>query len=140
MERRWILDLGIAAALAGAMVAEMAYRTDHRTETTSLGIAVCIVAVLPTLARHRHPGPAMFACMALLFGVLAVVDVHNTAPFSSMLCGYSLALVADRRRLALAASVMVPGRARRRPALQRPPHPPRRRDSRRTSPSWPRRC
>ncbi len=108
MGRQRFLDLGIAAALAVAMVIEMAVRTDNRTETTPLGIAFCIVAVLPTLARHRHPGPAMFACMALLFGVLAVVDVHNTAPFSSMLCGYSLALVADRRRLALAASVMVP--------------------------------
>jgi signal transduction histidine kinase len=108
MRRQLILDLGIAAAFAAAMVIEMAVRTDNRTETTPLGIAVCVVAVLPTLARHRYPGRSMFACMALLFGVLAVVDVHNTAPFSSMLCGYSLALVADRRRLVLAASVMVP--------------------------------
>ena len=108
MRRQLILDLGIAAAFAAAMVIEMVVRTDDRTEITPLGIAVCVVAVLPTLTRHRYPGRSMFACMALLFGVLAVVDVHNTAPFSSMLCGYSLALVADRRRLILACSVMVP--------------------------------
>ena len=67
-----------------------------------------MVAVLPTFARHRYPGWSMGACMVLVFGVLAVVDVHNTAPFSSMLCGYSLALVADRRRLVVAALVLVP--------------------------------
>ena len=35
MRRQLTLDLGIAAAFAGAMVAEMAYRTDNRTETDS---------------------------------------------------------------------------------------------------------
>ncbi len=108
MRRQLILDLGIAAVLVAAMVVEMVVRSDHRTEVTPLGIAACVVAVLPTFARHRHPGWSMGACMALVFGVLAIVDVHNTAPFSSMLCGYSLALVADRRRLAVAALVLVP--------------------------------
>jgi signal transduction histidine kinase len=108
MRRQLILDLGIAAAFAAAMVIEMAVRTDDRTETTPIGIAVCVIAVLPTLTRHRHPGWSMVACMALLFVVLAIVDVHYTAPFSSMLCGYSLALVADRRRVVLAGLAMVP--------------------------------
>ena len=108
MRRQLILDLGIAAAFAAAMVAEMALRTDNRTETTPLAIAVVVVAVLPTLTRHRHPGWSLVACMALLYAVLAVVDVHYTAPFSSMLCGYSLALVADRRRVVLAGSALVP--------------------------------
>ncbi len=108
MRRQLILDLGIAAAFAAAMVVESVVRDDHRTETTPLSIAVCVVAVLPTFARHRYPGWSMAACMVLLFGVLAIVDVHNTAPFSSMLCGYSLALVADRRRLVVAAVVLVP--------------------------------
>jgi signal transduction histidine kinase len=108
MGRQRILDLGIAAVLAAAMVIEMVVRDDNRTETTPLGIAICVIAVLPTFARHRYPGWSMAACMALLFGVLAIVDVHNTAPFSSMLCGYSLALVADRRRLLLAMLVLVP--------------------------------
>jgi signal transduction histidine kinase len=108
MRRQLILDLGIAAVLAAAMVAEMAYRTDNRTETTPLAIAVVVVAVLPTLTRHRHPGWSMVACMALLYVVLAIVDVHYTAPFSSMLCGYSLALVADRRRVVLAGLALVP--------------------------------
>ena len=108
MRRQAVLDAGIAAAFVAAMVAEMAYRTDNRTETTPLGIAACVVAVLPTFARHRYPGWSMGACMVLVFGVLAIVDVHNTAPFSSMLCGYSLALVADRRRLVVAALVLVP--------------------------------
>jgi len=103
-----ILDLGIAAAFAGAMVAEMAYRTDNRTETTPLAIVVVVVAVLPTLTRHRHPGWSLVACMALLYVVLAVVDVHYTAPFSSMLCGYSLALVVDRRRVVFAGLALVP--------------------------------
>src|SRR4029078_4097241 len=40
MRRQLILDLGIAAAFAGAMVAEMALRSDNRTETTPLAIAV----------------------------------------------------------------------------------------------------
>ena len=77
-------------------------------ETTPLAIAVAVVAVLPTLTRHRHPGWSLAACMALLYVVLAVVDVHFTAPFSSMLCGYSLALVADRRRVVLAGLALVP--------------------------------
>jgi signal transduction histidine kinase len=108
MRRQLVLDLGIAAGLAAAMVAEMAYRTDNRTETTPLAIAVVVVAVLPTLTRHRHPGWSLVACMALLYVVLAIVDVHFTAPFSSMLCGYSLALVADRRRVVLAGLALVP--------------------------------
>jgi signal transduction histidine kinase len=108
MRRQLVLDLGIAAVLAAAMVAEMAYRTDNRTETTPLAIAVVVVAVLPTLTRHRYPGWSMVACMALLYVVLAIVDVHYTAPFSSMLCGYSLALVADRRRVVLAGLALVP--------------------------------
>jgi signal transduction histidine kinase len=108
MRRQLILDLGIAAVLVAAMVLESVVRSDNRTEMTPLGLATCVVSVLPTLARHRHPGWSMAACMALVFGVLAIVDVHNTAPFSSMLCGYSLALVADRRRLVAAALVLVP--------------------------------
>jgi signal transduction histidine kinase len=108
MRRQLILDLGIAAALAAAMVAEMAYRTDDRTETTPLAIAVAVVAVLPTLTRHRHPGWSLAACMVLLYAVLAIVDVHYTAPFSSMLCGYSLALAVDRRRVVLAGLALVP--------------------------------
>ncbi len=106
--RRLILDLGIAAVLAAAMVAEMVFRTDDRTETTPLAIAVVVVAVLPTLTRHRYPGWSLVACMALLYAVLAIVDCHYTAPFSSMLCGYSLALVADRRRVVLAGLALVP--------------------------------
>jgi signal transduction histidine kinase len=108
MRRQLILDLGIAAVLAAAMVLEMVLRTDDRTETTPLGIAVAVVAVLPTLTRHRRPGWSMVACMVLLYAELAIVDVHNTAPFSSMLCGYSLALVADRRRVLVAGIALVP--------------------------------
>jgi signal transduction histidine kinase len=108
MRRQLILDLGIAAAFAGAMVAEMALRSDNRTETTPLAIAVVVVAVLPTLTRHRHPAWSLVACMALLYVVLAIVDVHYTAPFSSMLCGYSLALVVDRRRVVYAGLALVP--------------------------------
>jgi signal transduction histidine kinase len=108
MRRQLVLDLGIAAVLAGAMVVEMTLRTDNRTETTPLAVAVAVVAVLPTLTRHRHPGWSLVACMVLLYAVLVVVDVHNTAPFSSMLCGYSLALVVDRRRVVLAGLALVP--------------------------------
>jgi signal transduction histidine kinase len=108
MRRQLFLDLGMAAVLAAAMVAETAYRTDNRTETTPLAIAVVVVAVLPTLTRHRHPGWSLAACMTLLYAVLAIVDCHYTAPFSSMLCGYSLALVADRRRVVLAGLALVP--------------------------------
>jgi signal transduction histidine kinase len=89
-------------------VAEMALRSDNRTETTPLAIAVVVVAVLPTLTRHRHPAWSLVACMALLYVVLAIVDVHYTAPFSSMLCGYSLALVVDRRRVVYAGLALVP--------------------------------
>ena len=78
--------------------------------------------------------------MVTLFGVMAIVDIYETVPFSSMLCGYSLALVADRRRLVVAALALVPavlvaivfyGDHR---TLFGPPR------SRRTSPSSPRRC
>jgi signal transduction histidine kinase len=108
MRRQLIVDLGHAAVLAAAMVIEMAVRSDPRTEITPLGVTVCAVAVLPTLARHRWPGWSLAACMVLLYVVLTVVDVHNTAPFSCMLCGYSLALVADRRRLVVAGLALVP--------------------------------
>jgi signal transduction histidine kinase len=108
MRRQLVVDLGMAAVFAAAMVIEMAVRTDRHTETSPLAVAAVVVAVLPTLTRHRRPGWSLVACMVLLYGVLAIVDVHNTAPFSSMLCGYTLALVVDRRRVVLAGVAMVP--------------------------------
>jgi signal transduction histidine kinase len=46
--------------------------------------------------------------MAGLYVVFVFIDVHNTVPFSSMVCGYSLALVVDRRHAILAGLALVP--------------------------------
>lgn len=103
--RRWALDLGVVALLAVAMYAEAWLRGCALSPAAVVAIAV---APLPTLLRRTHPGWGLALCMALLYVVFLFVDVHNTVPFSSMLCGYSLALVVDRRRALLAGLVLVP--------------------------------
>src|SRR4051794_18580424 len=75
---------------------------------TAAAAAAILLAPLPTLLRHTHPGRALVLSMAALYLVFVFIDVHNTVPFSSMVCGYSLAVVVDRRRAILAGLALVP--------------------------------
>ncbi len=109
VERRAARDLAVdvlvVVVLAGAMFTEAWVRDSRVTPAAAVAI---VAATLPTLMRRTHPGWALVLCMAGLYVVFVFIDVHNTVPFSSMVCGYSLALVVDRRRAILAGLALVP--------------------------------
>jgi signal transduction histidine kinase len=99
------VDALVAVVLVGAMFVEAWVRDSPITPAAA---AAMVVAPLPTLLRRTHPGWALVLCMAGLYLVFMFIDVHNTVPFSSMVCGYSLALVVDRRRAIQAGLALVP--------------------------------
>jgi len=103
--RDLVVDVLIYVVLVGAMFVEAWLRDQP---ITAAAAAAMVVAPLPTLMRRTHPGWALVLCMAGLYLVFVFIDVHNTVPFSSMVCGYSLALVVDRRRAILAGLALVP--------------------------------
>jgi signal transduction histidine kinase len=100
-----VVDVLIYVVLVGAMFVEAWIRDQPISPAAA---AAMVVAPLPTLLRRTHPGWALVLCMAGLYLVFVFIDVHNTVPFSSMVCGYSLALVVDRRRAILAGLALVP--------------------------------
>src|SRR5262245_8794598 len=105
-----VVDVLIYVVLVGAMFVEAWARDQPIPPAAAVARAAVamVVAPLPTLLRRTHPGWALVLCMAGLYLVFVFIDVHNTVPFSSMVCGYSLALVVDRRRAILAGLALVP--------------------------------
>jgi signal transduction histidine kinase len=104
-----LTDVGIAAALAAAMLVELVLDTDSDSETTPAAVAVILLAVAPVaILRRRHPGWALALSMLALVPLQAVLPIHQTIPFPSMVAGYSLALVAQRRTVLIAGLAVAP--------------------------------
>ena len=104
-----LVDVGIAAVLAAAMLRELALDTDSDADTTPAAVAVIVLAVLPVaLLRSRRPGWALALSMLALIPLQMVLPIYQTIPIPSMVAGYSYAVVADRRRAVLAASLVAP--------------------------------
>ncbi|CAA9342694.1 MAG: Two-component system sensor histidine kinase [uncultured Nocardioidaceae bacterium] len=101
-------DVLLFASLAATMVVELAQSHDENTEITPLSVAVVTLASAPVLLRHRHPALSLTLAMVMVYGVMVVVDIHQTVPFPSMVAGYCLALVSTRRQTVLAGLVLVP--------------------------------
>ena len=104
-----VVDVGIAAVLAAAMLRELALDTDSDADTTPAAVAVILLAVLPVaLLRRRRPGWALGLSMLALVPLQMVLPIYQTIPIPSMVAGYSYAVVADRRRAVLAAGLVAP--------------------------------
>jgi signal transduction histidine kinase len=99
------IDVLVVVVLGGAMFVEAWVRDCHVTPAAA---AAMVAAPLPTLLRRTHPGWGLVLCMAALYVVFVFIDVHNTVPFPSMVCGYGLAVVVDRRRAVLAGLALAP--------------------------------
>ena len=85
-----LIDIGIAAARAAAMLVEMVLDTDSDSEITPGAVAVILLAVAPlAVLRRHHPGWALFGSMLALVPLQAVVPIYQTIPFPSMVAGYS---------------------------------------------------
>jgi signal transduction histidine kinase len=104
-----LVDIGIAAALSAAMLIEMVLDTDSDSEITPGAVAVILLAVAPlAVLRRHHPGWALLGSMLALVPLQAVIPIYQTIPFPSMVAGYSLALVAERRTVVLAGLAVAP--------------------------------
>lgn len=101
-------DLLLAAALTAAILLELWQSEDPDTRITPLSLTVIVVATLPVLLRRQRPGLALVLAMAMLYVVMATVNCYQTVPLTSMVAGYSLALVSDRRTTVIAGLALVP--------------------------------
>jgi len=106
---RLAADVGIAAALAAAMLVELVLTDGEGAQVTATAVALIVIAVAPVLVRPRHPGWALAGCLVAVLLVESVLEIYQTIPFPSMVAAYSLALVVNRRRIAVLALVLVPG-------------------------------
>jgi signal transduction histidine kinase len=102
------VDALLAVSLATTMVVELSRATGERTEVTPLAVAVIVAATLPLFLRHTRPVLALVLATALLYAVMATVDIYQTVPFPCMVVGYSLALTLSRRTTLLAGLALVP--------------------------------
>jgi signal transduction histidine kinase len=97
--RQLALDAALTAAVLGFSVAQMATQAFGAKEGQAsggdmLGVAVCLLAALPLLARHRAPRAALVAVLA---GTVALVGLDYavlTAPAPAIV----LAALAERDR------------------------------------------
>ncbi len=104
-----LVDVGIAAVLAAAMLFELAVDTDTDADVTAAGIVVILLAVLPVaLWRRHHPGWALAGSMLALAPLQTVLPIYQTIPFPSMAAGFSLALVVPCRRIVQVGLVVAP--------------------------------
>lgn len=97
--RRLALDAGLTAAVFGFSVAQMATQAfgaeEGRASTGDLvGVAVCLLAALPLLARHRAPRAALVAVLGGTVALVALDYAVLTAPAPAIV----LATLAARDR------------------------------------------
>ncbi|MBA2463451.1 MAG: sensor histidine kinase [Nocardioidaceae bacterium] len=102
------LDVLLAVSLAVTMVVELWLSNEPDTQITPFTVTVVSLASAPVLIRRTRPAVALVLAMGTLYVVMATVDIYQTVPFPSMVAGYSLALVTDRRRTAVAGLALVP--------------------------------
>lgn len=103
-----LTDLALAVACAIAMVVELRLTDGPRTAVTPLAVATIVIAVLPLLVHRRWPGWALVAAMAALYLVMSVSAIHQTVPLPSMITGFFLATLVDRRIAILVGIALAP--------------------------------
>lgn len=97
--RRLALDVVLTAAVFAFSVAQMATqawgaKTGSARGADWLGVAVCLVAALPLLARHRAPRAALVATLCGTVALVALDYAVLTAPAPAIV----LAALAERDR------------------------------------------
>jgi signal transduction histidine kinase len=97
--RQLALDAALTAALFGFSVAQMATQAFGAKEGQAsggdmVGVAVCLLAALPLLARHRAPRAALVAVLGGTVALVALDYAVLTAPAPAIV----LATLAERDR------------------------------------------
>ena len=97
--RQLALDAALTAAVFGFSVAQMASQAFGAKEGQArgadmVGVAVCLLAALPLLARHRAPRAALVAVLAGTVALVALDYAVLTAPAPAIV----LAALAERDR------------------------------------------
>lgn len=100
-----VLDLLLLVALVTAMLVEIRY-ADESLDAPALSLVV--LAALPVLLWRSRPALGLVLGMATLYLVMSQLDIYQTVPFTSMVCGYGVALATDRRRTVLTGLALVP--------------------------------
>lgn len=103
-----VVDVALVVVLVGCMLAELALTDLPRTDITPLNTAVVVMAALPGLLWRRRPVTGLVLAMMALYGVMSLMDIYLTVPFTSMLCGFGCALTQGRRRAVLAGVIVAP--------------------------------
>lgn len=105
-----VVDLLLLVVLVAAMLAELWISERPRTDITPASVAQVLLAALPGLLWRRRPLLGLVLAMAALYLVMAtlVMDIYQTVPFASMLCGYGVALASSRRTTILTGVGLVP--------------------------------
>lgn len=101
-----VVDLLLVATLVTAMLLEIRYAADESLRPTSLVLVA--LAALPVLLWRHRPVWGLVLGMGTLYLLMANLDIYQTVPLASMVCGYGVALTTDRRRSVLTALALVP--------------------------------
>src|SRR3954470_9598189 len=106
--RQLALDAALTAALFGFSVAQMATQAFSAKEGQAsggdmVGVAVCLLAALPLLARHRAPRAALVAVLGGTVALVALDYAVLTAPAPAIV----LAALAERDRRQDAFSILI---------------------------------
>src|SRR3954449_9318849 len=97
--RQLALDVAVTAAVFGFLVVQMATqafgaKADTADGPALVGVAVCLLAALPLLARHRAPRAALVAVLGGTVALVALGYAVLTAPAPAIV----LATLAERDR------------------------------------------
>ena len=97
--RQLALDAALTAAVLGFSVVQMASqafgaKADEARGADMVGVAVCLLAALPLLARHRAPRAALVAVLGATVALVALDYAVLTAPAPAIV----LAALAERDR------------------------------------------
>ena len=95
--RRLVLDVALTAAVFGFSVVQLATeawggKPDSARGADAIGVAVCLLAALPLLARHRAPRAALVAVLAGTVALVALDYAVLIAPAPAIV----LAALAER--------------------------------------------
>ncbi|HMI68537.1 MAG TPA: sensor histidine kinase [Solirubrobacteraceae bacterium] len=99
ISRQVALDAALTAAVFGFAVVQMASqawgaKADEARGADMVGVAVCLLAALPLLARHRAPRAALVAVLGATVALVALDYAVLTAPAPAIV----LAALAERDR------------------------------------------
>ena len=97
--RQFALDAALTAAVLGFSVVQMATQAwgaeaGEARGADLVGVAVCLLAALPLLARHRAPRAALVAVLGATVALVALDYAVLTAPAPAIV----LAALAERDR------------------------------------------